>query len=127
MSSLSQLSPVPGPHNLQALKDLVLEAPFEWRVQLEEMIEAYEEWLEDEDDVEEAQAELEELREACKDAIKEVRTELDSLTKMKVRNEASFKVSMEIVEKALKDLDEASDEPAEEHVTQKPTHLEIPR
>lgn len=60
------LNPVPGDHNLQALRDFALEAPFEWRKEFEELIELREDAVE----IEEVEERLDAVKDAARDAIK---------------------------------------------------------
>lgn len=112
--TISQLSPLSAellPQDLDTLRDYALEAPWEWQQALFALIEAYEEHDEVATELEKAEEALEDLRDAAKDAIKEIRTEIDDLIKMKIRTEGSFKAFEKVVLKTLDDLEKASDEP----------------
>lgn len=71
----SVLNPVPGDHNLQALRDFALEAPFEWRRELEELIELRENAVE----VEVAFDRLDEVKDAARDLLKSLEQSVEDL------------------------------------------------
>ncbi len=112
----SQLSPCSSEltgSDLQALRDFALEAPYEWRVALEALVETAEFAQEDEDEQNDERYQLQTLREACQDAVKEVRTAVAAF----LFKDRKFRMAVDetelnaAVEEALKDLEEAADPP----------------
>lgn len=97
--------------DIQVLKDFAVDAPWEWRMALEALIEVHEDFQEDIRDFEGTEEAIEELRENCKDAIKEIRTEVKAFLDKKLRTNADVAYMHKMVDDALQTLDEASDVP----------------
>ncbi len=107
----SFISPVPGDHNLQALRDFALEAPYEWRKTLEEVVELYEEQAEADD----LAVRLDYVKDSARDLIKTLEQSLkDLLAAMDKKTDAESNALLDDYEKevatTIADLVKALDE-----------------
>lgn len=114
----STLNPCPGEHNLQSLRDFALEAPYDWRKQLEELIELKEAGVE----VDDIESDLDSVKDAARGTIKSIKASLADLMKLgegvTLRREDLDDYEKE-VNSAQKDLEDEIDPP------QKPVVLEV--
>ena len=108
-SVLSHCSGDLSGHDIQVLKDHAIEAPWEWRKALEALIEASQEADERVDKLDEAEARAEAVCTAAKDAIKEIREEMEAFftTPMNAKDRTAFAAA---VNKSLDELDAATEE-----------------
>lgn len=120
----SFLNPVPGDHNLQALRDFALEAPFEWRKEFEELIELREDAVE----VEEIEERLDAVMDLTRDLVESIEEEMKDLhaaTDGKAPAEvlAALDAHKTEVAELVADLAKALEELEVEGRTQKPVVL----